>query len=246
VRAALSGDGVELLIADDGRGIDFDAIRKRAVAAGLLSPREAVGASEAELSALLFRSGFSTRATATAISGRGVGLDAVRQLIEKVRGSVAIRGRREGGTTLEIRVPQASRQLEVYRFVTPRVPLFLAIPACWDVSVGATAPGAVLLDTLALLEIQPKKRQTNVTIDGDELTTMRARLGADDYAFAVAEPPQRCTAQRVCPTSDGYPLEVVSIGGVEALLIRPRELHQRDRRPRREPTEPQPVLAGRP
>ncbi|WP_373044675.1 response regulator [Vulgatibacter sp.] len=100
VAAELRGDQVAVRVEDDGRGVDLDAIRRAAERAGLEAP-----ASPSEAAQLLFRPGFSTRSTADAISGRGVGLDVVRGGIEALRGSVSLGWRPGGGSRFLLTVP---------------------------------------------------------------------------------------------------------------------------------------------
>ncbi len=104
LRAAQEGDRVRIEVEDDGRGLDRAAIAARARAAGLL----AGGAepSPAEAAELIFRAGFSTREEASAVSGRGIGLDAVRGAVARLRGSVEVEDGGDGaGTRFALRLP---------------------------------------------------------------------------------------------------------------------------------------------
>jgi two-component system chemotaxis sensor kinase CheA len=85
VRAELRGAMVEVSVHDDGRGLDFTAIRARATTQKLVT-----GDDERELSRAIFLSGFSTTTEVTEISGRGVGLDVVKTKIEEMRGSIKV------------------------------------------------------------------------------------------------------------------------------------------------------------
>ncbi len=98
------GYGV-ITVSDDGRGVDRERVKTRAVAVGLLSAQAADALSDEELLALLFVAGFSTRETTSETSGRGVGLDVVKHQIELLGGSVRIDSPPEGGTLFELRVP---------------------------------------------------------------------------------------------------------------------------------------------
>ncbi len=105
LRAAASGDQLRLTLADDGAGIDLEAVRQRALAAGLIAPGEASLASEAELLDLIFLPGFSTRQAVNELSGRGVGLDVVRTNVERMHGRVRVETQAGQGTTFSITVP---------------------------------------------------------------------------------------------------------------------------------------------
>jgi len=98
------GNEIVLTLSDDGRGIDHAAVRKHAVAHGWLAKKGAK-ASDEQLEALLFRSGFSTAAEVTELAGRGVGLDVVHNEIADIGGRVRLETSRGAGTTFTIHLP---------------------------------------------------------------------------------------------------------------------------------------------
>jgi two-component system, chemotaxis family, sensor kinase CheA len=98
-----SGASVLVTVTDDGRGIDADAVRRRAVERGLISAEAQL--SESQIFALLFEPGFSTAATVTDVSGRGVGMDVVRQRVESLRGAVEVTSQPGQGTSVTLRLP---------------------------------------------------------------------------------------------------------------------------------------------
>ena len=101
------GGTVEISVEDDGRGIDPDNVRAVAVERGMMRPDEAEALSEAATFDLLFMFGFSTKRQATALSGRGVGLDAVRGKIESLGGEVRLTSHPGHGTRFVLSVPAA-------------------------------------------------------------------------------------------------------------------------------------------
>jgi two-component system, chemotaxis family, sensor kinase CheA len=105
LRAFHEGGRVNIEIADDGRGIDPERIRAKAVERGLISADRALGLSVHETVNLIFLPGFSTAEKVTNVSGRGVGMDVVRSNIEKIGGSVEVDGRIGLGTTIRIKIP---------------------------------------------------------------------------------------------------------------------------------------------
>jgi two-component system chemotaxis sensor kinase CheA len=101
--AVHSGDSVIIEIRDDGKGLDRDAIRAKAIEKGLLN--EADDLPDAELFQLIFAAGFSTAQNVTSVSGRGVGMDVVKRAIEALRGSVHIESKKGQGTVIRVKIP---------------------------------------------------------------------------------------------------------------------------------------------
>lgn len=101
------GNKVELVVTDDGRGIDVAMAKESAVKHGRISREEANRLSEAEASDLIFLSDVSTSPIITQLSGRGLGLAIVREKAVKLGGSVSVESRRNAGTTIRIRLPIA-------------------------------------------------------------------------------------------------------------------------------------------
>ncbi len=128
-------------VADDGRGIDPERVRKKAVEKGLL-PADA-NPSRAEIFSLLFEPGFSTAEKVSNISGRGVGMDVVRQNVQALRGSIDVDSEVGIGTTVRIRLPLTLAIIDGFlvgvgsaRFVVP----LEAVVECLELSpeVGST------------------------------------------------------------------------------------------------------------
>jgi len=103
LEAEHSGSEVLIRITDDGKGMDAEVIRNKAVEKGLI-PAEAE-LSEQEALKLIFLPGFSTAAKVTNISGRGVGMDVVHRAIDSLRGVIEIKSEKGKGTTITIRLP---------------------------------------------------------------------------------------------------------------------------------------------
>ncbi len=92
-------------IADDGRGIDVENVRNKIVEKGLVEKAQVDKMSEAEILDYIFVAGFSTRDEATAISGRGIGLDSVSNQIQKLKGNIRIKTEQGKGASFSLRVP---------------------------------------------------------------------------------------------------------------------------------------------
>lgn len=103
LNACHEGGSVVVEISDDGRGLNQEAILKKATAQGLVKPGDVL--SEDEINSLIFAPGFSTADKVTDISGRGVGMDVVRRNIDAMRGRIAIKTVAGQGTTFKITLP---------------------------------------------------------------------------------------------------------------------------------------------
>jgi two-component system chemotaxis sensor kinase CheA len=103
LKATNEGNMIVIEIADDGKGIDVEAIKTKAVERGLVNPNKIL--TDPEAFNLIFEPGFSTAKQITAISGRGVGLDVVRRSIEKLNGSVTVTSEYGKGSKFIIKLP---------------------------------------------------------------------------------------------------------------------------------------------
>ena len=103
---------IELRISDDGRGLDYDKIRAKALKLYPERTDEIKNMSERELSQFLFQSGFSTKETVSALSGRGVGLDVVWTNVEKIKGRIKIESTAGKGTSFILHFPLSLSTLQ--------------------------------------------------------------------------------------------------------------------------------------
>ncbi len=104
--ARQEGDRIIIEITDDGAGIDPDKVRESAVRKGYISEAEAAAMSDREAMYLIFEAGFSTAAIITEISGRGVGMDVVREfVVEKLKGSLDVESEVGKGTRFKLTIP---------------------------------------------------------------------------------------------------------------------------------------------
>ena len=99
------GGHIIIEISDDGRGLDLDRIRAKALQAGLAAESELAQMSDKQLQQFIFRAGFSTAQKITSVSGRGVGMDVVRTNIEKIGGTVEVESAFGRGSTFVIKIP---------------------------------------------------------------------------------------------------------------------------------------------
>lgn len=105
LRAYHEGGQVIIEIEDDGRGIDLEKVKRKAIEKGFVTAEEAERLSEKEILSFIFKSGFSTAEKVTQVSGRGVGMDVVKTNIEKLGGSIEINTLLGKGTTVRIKIP---------------------------------------------------------------------------------------------------------------------------------------------
>lgn len=105
IKAVHEDNQVVITVEDDGAGIDADKIRKSAVRKGLLTAEEAARLTDQDAIQLIFEAGFSTASEVSEISGRGVGMDIVRNDIERLNGLIDIRTKPGEGTQFIIRLP---------------------------------------------------------------------------------------------------------------------------------------------
>ncbi len=103
--ACQQGSNIIIKIEDDGRGLDVEAIRRKAVEKGLVGQAEVDAMTDREVFRFIFEAGFSTAKKVTDISGRGVGMDVVRTNIEKLNGLIELDSRKGVGTTIVIKLP---------------------------------------------------------------------------------------------------------------------------------------------
>jgi two-component system chemotaxis sensor kinase CheA len=124
--AGQEGERIVIRISDDGRGMDPEVLRRKAVEKGLISAAQADQLEPAECRALIFRPGFSTRSEISDISGRGVGMDVVKTGIANLGGTIAIESTPGSGTSIHLAIPLT---LAILRVLMVRVgERLLALP----------------------------------------------------------------------------------------------------------------------
>ncbi len=114
--ASREGNQVVIRISDDGGGINHEAIRKKAREMGFVDKAEEL--SDEEVSAFIFQPGFSTRGKISEISGRGVGMDVVKENIQDLKGAVNVKSWKNQGTRFTIRIPLTLAAVRALLFTT--------------------------------------------------------------------------------------------------------------------------------
>ncbi|MBE9067838.1 response regulator [Leptolyngbya cf. ectocarpi LEGE 11479] len=105
IRAYHQGNYTVVEVEDDGRGLDFDIIAQRAIEAQLLSPEQLATISKQRIQELIFEPGFSTAREVSELSGRGVGLDVVRDSLQSFNGKLSLTTHQDKGTVFSLKIP---------------------------------------------------------------------------------------------------------------------------------------------
>jgi two-component system, chemotaxis family, sensor kinase CheA len=105
LKAYNEGNHIVIEITDDGKGLDPDLLRSKAVEKGMITEREADAMSDKEAFALIFRPSLSTAKVVTNVSGRGVGMDVVKTNIEKLNGIIDVDSEIGHGTIIKLKIP---------------------------------------------------------------------------------------------------------------------------------------------
>ena len=105
IKAVQTSNYIKISVSDDGSGINYEKVREKPITKFPSNKKEILEMSEKELQQYLFISGFTTKDKATEISGRGVGLDVVRDSMEKIKGKIHLFSQKDQGTTFELTIP---------------------------------------------------------------------------------------------------------------------------------------------
>jgi len=105
LKAYNEGNQIVIQIDDDGKGLDVEMLKRKSLEKGLITQKESENMSDKEAFTLIFKPGFSTAATVTNVSGRGVGMDVVKTNIEKVNGIIDIDSEVGVGTSMKLKIP---------------------------------------------------------------------------------------------------------------------------------------------
>jgi two-component system, chemotaxis family, sensor kinase CheA len=205
--AEVEGNKVEIVISDDGAGIDADRVREAAARHGLISTEDASQLDDDAAVALIFQSAVSTSATVSAISGRGLGLAIVREKVEKLGGRVFAESTSGRGTTFRILLPTT---LATFRGVLVEV--------ASQVFVVPTA------DVGHIAQVQPRDVRTvenreTISLNGRALSL--ARLENVLELGRAAPPPDTLTAVVVVAAGRQIAFAVDEVLGETEVLVKP-------------------------
>jgi two-component system chemotaxis sensor kinase CheA len=191
------GGQICIRISDDGRGLDRDKIRKKALENGLVTEASFQKMSDQEIYALIFQPGFSTAEKVTSISGRGVGMDIVRSKINELKGKIDIESRAGEGASFTIRLPLTLAMIDALlvrvgqgRYALPLESVKEIVEVAAE-NVHATEGGGRLMtlreDVIAFVE---PSRILGIEAGGEAGAMLRAvivRNGSEFIALSVDE-----------------------------------------------------------
>ena len=175
LEATASAQLLVIEVRDDGNGVNYKAVRRRGIEKGLIAPNQQV--SNAELANLIFHPGFSTKDTASEISGRGVGMDVVSTTLEQLRGRIEVESVTGKGTTIRLLIPRRTGIEHVMVFRSQDQ--LYALPMQSIVSAKTSREG---FDSLSRLAFSGKhdSRSSNV------LVIKRSGLAGDEQDSSIA------------------------------------------------------------
>jgi two-component system chemotaxis sensor kinase CheA len=209
VSARQAGNQILIEVADDGRGIDGEALVRKARAAGLVSAEQAEKLTPAQRTALVFAPGLSTAGEVTAISGRGVGMDVVRANIERIGGVVDIDSRAAQGVRLCIRVPLTLTIIPALT-VSAGGQVF-AIPRSAIDEILRVAGGAVRFDRVGEAEVAMVRGRRVPVVGLSALLGIAPSVGREEQKIILLKP----------AGGDVYALIVDAIHDHEELVVKP-------------------------
>lgn len=203
VVAFYAGANVFIQIQDDGRGLNLKKIKEKAIAKGLITANDRL--TDNEIINLIFEPGFSTHDKATEYSGRGVGMDVVRQKLKELRGSIEITTEEGLGTAFTLRLPLSLSILDVLHVKVKGINYLLPhneVDMCLSERLNA--------DVL-------QKRGNNVKYKGKLIPNLSLRT---IFEMRDSADPENCTI--VVSKNDQFvSIEVDEIIGEEQLVIKP-------------------------
>jgi two-component system chemotaxis sensor kinase CheA len=200
IEATREKDAIRIGVADDGAGLNLAAMREKAVAAGLLHPDLAADLPDAELAELAFHPGLSTAKSVSDISGRGIGMDAVRTTLESLGGAIALETRPGAGTIAWLRVPIAAA---VQRALLVR-----------------------LAEEIVAIPISKVERVAEVTADAIEVSAGESFALLDDEPVPVLDLAERLGWQ--ARRAGGGPIVIANVRGERVALRVDRLAGQQD------------------
>jgi len=192
LRAYHEGNNVYIVVEDDGAGIDSGKVLAKAVERGLVTSDQAPLLSQEEVFSFLFLPGFSTSDTVSEVSGRGVGMDVLKNTVEELGGSVQVRSVLGKGTTVIMRLPLTMAIISALLVKVHGLVLALPLSVVEEISndveaVKETPQGKVLLLRGELLPVYSVANLLNLSESEQNNHIVVIRNGQKKAALLVAE-----------------------------------------------------------
>jgi two-component system chemotaxis sensor kinase CheA len=200
------GGHIIIEVRDDGRGLPVDKIRAKVLAKGLATEAELAAMTDNHILRFIFRAGFSTAATVTAVSGRGVGMDVVKTNVERIGGTIELDSVPGRGTGFTIKIPLTLAIVSALivesggeRFAIPQISVVELVRAGTEAAAGAEAgePIVQMIDATPVLRLRDRLlplvnlddllrlRSTAVAGDGGRRHIVVAQVGASLLGIVV-------------------------------------------------------------
>lgn len=203
---------IQFAVADDGKGIDYDALKKKAVQLGLIGANQHL--SENDIIGLLFASGVSTASTVTDVSGRGVGMDVVKRSIEFAGGTIRVESTPQKGARFSITLPKnVSTQIMEGYLVRAANQEVYALPMKYISEAFAVAPSALS---------HAQERGTVVMRRGQlmRVEALDRLLGVGNSGHSL-EDAEKLLLVSLLTQGAGVALQVGEILGVQKIVVKP-------------------------
>lgn len=185
VAAIHLGDKVRIEVSDDGKGIDRQFVTKKAIDKGVITQDQAARLSEQEALELIFRPGFSTKDQATDLSGRGVGMDVVRETARSLRGRLELETRLGKGTSIAMEFPLTMAVLPVL-YLRVRRDLYAMPVSAIDGLVDIAVPRIHRANGRAVYQVEDDKVVPIIDV-GHLLQNMPLLESADPHEGVLTE-----------------------------------------------------------
>lgn len=206
VQCGVQGDKLVATVSDDGRGVSLDEVRARAIDLGLILPND-IDITDRWFD-IVCQPGFTTRAQASDVSGRGVGLDAVRVGVMEVGGTLTATTSAGNGTAWHISIPLPKMTFDAHVLRVPAVPFPIVVSSEWQ--PAEPSDDALVIDIAHRLGLV------------EEATRVNARYfekGGKRIGIVTDRPPQATSARRLVVTPPPALFEVVILDAVEGLML---------------------------
>ncbi|KUH32106.1 histidine kinase [Thermococcus celericrescens] len=191
---------VEIIVKDDGRGIDPEKIKRKALEKGLITPEQAMEMSDEEAINLIFLPGFSTKEKVTDVSGRGVGMDVVKDVVKSLNGSISVQSKVGKGSVFVLKLPVS-----------------MAIIQALLIEVQGEVYAVPINNILESIEI---RRENLKSIGGKEVIVLRGEIIPVVMLHELFGLP--------VPEKDEFPAIIIDLGAQKVAVGVDKLLHKKD------------------